>query len=249
MPPAVTRLTIHHEGAGSCTDTNSGRYQGGGYTYGIGCTRWQHFRTVWDSYATLNWNYPDNGGSLDVCISGNRMEQTVTPNDVALIGAAVADARARGYVVDRPDVVAHRNSPGSSTVCPGDHTMAVWADIVAACQAGGAPAPEPPTDKTKGVKLTTVASPRGAGGRVGTAMAVPAFGVVALENGARCQGDTGSGNKHVWANPDKTVQDLKAPLIDIAPTVGGDGRPDGRGFVALYDLGNDQVGTYVVPWA
>lgn len=244
MPNPVSIVTIHHEGAGSCTDTNYSRYSEGGYTYGIGCTNWTHFRDVWSSYATLN----RNGESVDVCVSGNRMVEPFTQNDVALIGQAVADAKARGYVIANPEVVAHRNSPGSSTVCPGDNTMKLWDSIVAACT-GAAPAPVPPSPSPVGSEapLTTVASPHSKAGRQGTARPIPAFGTVALDNGARCEGDTPSGDGYVWLNPDKTVQQLHAPLLDIAATVGSDGKPNGDGFVALYDLDGD-IATYVVPW-
>lgn len=136
MPAPVGLVTVHHEGAGAPTD--SGRYAEGGYTYGIGVTYWTHFRDVWSSYATLNYNHV----SLDLCLSGNRMEYPVYDKDIEIIRGAVTDARSRGYVIDAPEVRAHRNSPGSSTVCPGDHTMQRWADVVAACTAGGPPPPE-----------------------------------------------------------------------------------------------------------
>lgn len=142
----VNRVTIHHQGGGAPTDNSSG-YSHGGYTYGIGSTRWEWFRTVWDSYATLNFN----GESLDICLSGSRGNTDpaypVTDNDIELIRGAVADARARGYVTDHPDVIPHKNSPGSSTACPGDNAMARFDDIEDACQAGSAPPkPEPPED-------------------------------------------------------------------------------------------------------
>lgn len=134
----VDRVTIHHRGGGSPSDVSSD-YSEGGYTYGIGLTRWEWFRDVWHSFATLGFNHV----SVDVCLSGNRMTSPVTDSDIILIRGALADARARGYVVDHPQVVPHRNSPGSATVCPGDFTMNRWADVVAACQAGPPPAPKP----------------------------------------------------------------------------------------------------------
>lgn len=156
MPPPVTLVTVHHEGAGAPSDVARGAH--GGYTYWIGATYFTHLRTVWSSFATLNFN----GSSLDLCLSGNRMEYPVTDGDLNLIRNACADARARGYVVNAPTVRAHRNSPGSGTVCPGDKAMARWSEIVAACTAGGTapPAPGPggddvPKDKDVVDRLVT----------------------------------------------------------------------------------------------
>ena len=247
MPSPVTLVTVHHEGGGSPT-TGSGcsRFAHGGYTYGIGTDGWNRFRDVWSSYATLNYNHV----SLDLCLPGNRMDYVVTDHDLEVIRSACQNARELGYVVSNPTVRAHQNSPGSSTACPGTHTMARWNEVAAACTSAGAPPTSPPTaPQTGGAPLTTVASPKGAQGRVGTARPIPAFGTVALDNGASLQGDVASGTGRVWVNPDRTVQDLHAPLLDIAATVDGHGRPDGRGIVALYDLGNGSIGTYVVPWS
>lgn len=136
----VSLVTVHHQGGGAPTDNASG-YSYGGYTYGIGASRWERFRSVASSYATLNYN----GVSVDVCLSGDRHTgYPVTDADLELIAGAVADARARGEVVDRPTVRAHRDSPGSATACPGNYTMARWSEVVDACTAGGAtPAPKP----------------------------------------------------------------------------------------------------------
>jgi hypothetical protein len=149
-------VTVHHRGGGAPSDDSS-TYSDGGYTFGIGATVWEHFRSVWDSYATLNFN----GESVDICLSGSRGNTDpaypVTDADVELIRGAMADARARGYVVDRPDVIPHRNSPGSSTACPGDNTMARWPEIVEACMAGSVavePEPEPEVIEMQSVTLT-----------------------------------------------------------------------------------------------
>jgi hypothetical protein len=239
----VSLVTVHHRGAGTPSDVV---VDIGGYTYWIGVSRFSHLRTVWRSTATRGFN----GRSLDVCLSGNRMLQGVTANDIALIRNAVADARGRRYVTNNPMVRAHRNSPGSATVCPGSHTMNVWNQIVAACQAGTVPptpppAPPPPPE----VLLTTVASPRVTNGRRGTARPVPAIGAVLLENGASLRGDQPSGRNRVFVNPDPLVRSRNARLIDITPTVGNDGRPDGRGIEELRDLGNNEVGTYTILWS
>jgi hypothetical protein len=134
----VGLVTVHHEGAGTPSDVPRGA--AGGYTYWIGASRYERLRDVWSSFATLGFNHI----SLDVCLSGNRMTSPVTAADLELIRMAVADARNLGYVIGSPVVLAHRNSPGSSTVCPGDRTMARWSEVVAACtRTGPTPAPAP----------------------------------------------------------------------------------------------------------
>ncbi|HZW73559.1 MAG TPA: N-acetylmuramoyl-L-alanine amidase [Caldimonas sp.] len=141
MPSPVSLVTVHHEGAGVPTD-NVGRFAEGGYTYGLGVTSWARFRDVWSSWGTLNFN----GDSVDICLSGNRMDAAVTDSDLELLRAICADARAHGYVVAQPTVRAHKNSPGSGTVCPGDRTMQRWGEVVDACLRGtsGSSAPAPP---------------------------------------------------------------------------------------------------------
>jgi hypothetical protein len=125
---AVARITVHHEGAGVPTDQPRGA--DGGYSYWLGSTTWTRLRPPELSYATLGFNHV----SLDICLSGNRMVQPVTDADIAMIRAVCADARNRDELIDRPTVFAHKFSPGSSTVCPGDQTMLRWPEIVAACQ-------------------------------------------------------------------------------------------------------------------
>lgn len=193
----VSLVTVHHQGGGAPTDNSSG-YSYGGYTYGIGATRWERFRSVWDSYATLNYN----GESVDVCLSGDRHTgYVVTDADVELIRGAVADARARGEVVDRPTVRAHRDSPGSSTACPGNFTMARWPEIVDACTAGSAPAPAP----AKGDAVNITRTPSGRG-----------YWIAAADGGVFAFGDArfyGSMGGH----------ELAAPIVGMAAAPHGDG--------------------------
>lgn len=134
----VSIVTIHHEGAG--TPTNVARGGAMGYTYWIGPAVASRLRSVWVSWATFHFNHR----SLDLCISGDRTNLRITDAEISLIRAAYTDAYARGEVVAAPLVRAHRNSPGSSTACPGNATIARWNDIVAACtKPGPAPAPQP----------------------------------------------------------------------------------------------------------
>jgi hypothetical protein len=148
---AVNLVTIHHEGAGSPSD-NVGRFSEGGYCYGIGVTLYQRFRAPVDNWATLNFN----GQDLTICLSGNRMDYPVTDSDIPLIHGAFMDCYNRGEVTSAPQVRAHRNSPGSSTVCPGDQTMARWNDVANACRVDTPtpPTPKPPEDD----KVTDLAS-------------------------------------------------------------------------------------------
>lgn len=134
----VALVSIHHEGAGKPTDVPRGA--DGGYSVWIGASQWIRLRSPSDSFATLNFNRV----SLDVCLSGDRMVHPVTDNDIRMIHGAFEDYYRRGEVAAQPNVRAHRNSPGSSTVCPGDQTMLRWPDVVAACRHVVAPPPEDP---------------------------------------------------------------------------------------------------------
>jgi len=138
----VDLVTIHHEaGAGKPPTDDVWRFSEGGYTYGIGNTLWQRFRSVSESYATLNYNHV----SLDICLSSDRHTvNDVTDAHLALIHDAFMDSYNRGEVTAQPLVRAHRNSPGSATACPGDFTMARWAEVASACSTAGIQQPEPP---------------------------------------------------------------------------------------------------------
>lgn len=137
----VSLITIHHEGAG--TPIDSARGGAGGYSEWIGDVNGDHvfvaIRTPWQSWGTLHYN----GVSLDICLSGDRDVIPLTDDDIDTLAACVAQARALGWVTDTPLVRAHRNSPGSRTVCPGAHTMARWPDVVRACTKPAAPQPAP----------------------------------------------------------------------------------------------------------
>lgn len=137
---AVNRATIHHQGAGAPND-NYGGFSEGGYSYGIGKTGWSRFRSPYDSWATLNYNHV----SLDVCLSGNRMDYVVTDQDIRWLHEIFMDCYHRNEVVATPEVIPHRNSPGSATVCPGDHTMARWNDVVNQFHLTPGPTPPSPT--------------------------------------------------------------------------------------------------------
>lgn len=148
MPAPVSLVTIHHEGAGAPRDFPGGTWP---YTYWLGSIHWAKIQTPWTSWGTIDYN----GVSLDVVFSGQRQPGIpnspsfpVTDTDLLLLGGLIDDARANGFVVDDPLVRAHRNSPGSNTVCPGDNTMARWSDIVRVCTT----TPAPPTS-VKGKRM------------------------------------------------------------------------------------------------
>lgn len=128
----VTRVTVHHEGAGTPTDVPRGAE--GGYTYWIGPTKWARLRSVSSSFATKYFNHV----SVDVVLSGDRTNIDVTDAEIRMIGECVADARSRGEVVDHPNVYPHNAS--FQTACPGNDTLARFTAISFACQK-----PQPPS--------------------------------------------------------------------------------------------------------
>ena len=193
MPAPVSVCTIHHEGGGKPSDEPRGA--AGGYTYWIGATYWTHLRDVWSSYATIH----HNGISLDLCLSGDRTDIPVTENDLELIRGACADARRRGYVVNAPRTQAHREV--FATACPGNQTIAVWPQVVAATQAGGTS--PPPQSGGTCVDLVRTASGRG-------------YWIAASDGGVFSFGDAvfhGS----MGGKP------LNAPIVGMAATPKGDG--------------------------
>jgi hypothetical protein len=143
---AVSLVTIHHEGAGDPTDDVQ-RFAVGGYSYGIGTTKWVRFRSPYVSWGTLHFNHV----SMDICLSGDRMNHPVTDNDLNLIRGAFLDCHSHGEVVDSPLVRPHRWSPGSSTVCPGDDAMFRFGEITNACRftVPPPPPPKPPVVKVE----------------------------------------------------------------------------------------------------
>lgn len=111
------------------------------------------------------------------------------------------------------------------------------------------PSPSP-SPNSGGYPMGMVQQPnRTKNGRVGTARPVPAFGAIALENGASLAGDRANGKNRIWTSPDKTVQATGNKLIDIAPTLDSKGVPDGKGVVATFVLGPDDIGSYILPWS
>lgn len=128
MSSPVSRVTIHHEGAGSPTD--SARGGGEGYTYWLGTSKFTYLRTPWDSWATKGYNHV----SVDICFSGNRMDHPVTDNDLKILENICRDAKNRGFVVSNPGIYPHQAT--SQTACPGSNTMARWNDVVNAVKRG-----------------------------------------------------------------------------------------------------------------
>jgi hypothetical protein len=123
VPDPLSLVTIHHEGAGDPIEEARGG--DGGYTYWIGITKFTRLRSPFESFATLHFNHK----SVDICLSGNRENAPVTDNDIVLIAQAVADARARGELTDKPTVRQHKET--FNTSCPGQHTVDRWDDILA----------------------------------------------------------------------------------------------------------------------
>lgn len=121
----VSEVFVHHEGAGDPTD-HVDRFGAEGYTIGVGVTQFAFFRTPEDDFATKGHNHT----SLGICLSGNRSVHPVTDADLALVQAAMAEARARGHVTANARVRAHRDV--RPTECPGTNTIARWDDVVAA---------------------------------------------------------------------------------------------------------------------
>lgn len=238
MPAPVELVTIHHEGAGAPRDFPGGAWP---YTYWLGASSWANIQPVWSSWGTLNFN----GVSLDVCLSGQRQPgiagsppYLVTEADVALLRGIIVDARDRGYVVNDPLVRAHRNSPGSSTVCPGDNTMARWSEIVAACTSSTPPQPQPqPPDWSE--PMTTLATGQPSPNkRRATLRPVRGLNIVLGENGGKADGSSPSGDDWTWAPNDPVVKALPpGALIDIC-------KINATTFAALYDLGGNDIGTY-----
>lgn len=139
----VGLITIHHEGAGApCTKAQAQRFSEGGYCYAICTDGWVRFRSPAQNWATFGFNHKD----LTICYSGDRHTgYPLSDNDIKSTHEAFMDCLNRKEVQAQAQVRAHRNSPGSSTVCPGDHTMARWPLVVAACRQG-TPTPVPVPD-------------------------------------------------------------------------------------------------------
>jgi|SRR5262252_779811 len=216
MPPPVSLVTIHHQGGGAPTDNSSG-YSYGGYTYGVGASRWERFRSVWESYATLNFN----GVSLDICLSGDRHTgYPLYDADIERIRGICADARNRREVVDNPQVRDHSQSPGSATACSGNNVRARWAEVVAACQKGAQPSAPP--SQAKGGAMDIVRTPTGRG-----------YYIVAADGGVFCFGDA----KFFGSMGGKK---LNAPVVDMAVKPKGDGY-----FLAAADGGIFMFGNCV----
>ena len=238
-------MVQHHEGAGK---PRNGVYLPH-YCYIIGDTEW-HMRS--DLVAP---NAPKPGGDTSVldfnriivsaCLTGNRNDYPVTDLDLEMMIEIGNDAKSRGWLVDFPNVMPHNQMPGNGGECPGTMVMARWPEIKYAYQKHPVPVP-----KQGGVVLTTVVSPQkgNPAGRVPTARPIPELGAIMLENGAALKGDTQSGGNRIWISNDPAVKATGNKLVDIAPTCTA-GKPDGKGVVALFDLGNNVVGTYQLEWS
>lgn len=193
----------------------------------------------------------NNARSHAICAMGNFENETPTPALLDGIASCVLWLAAQRAIATPVITGPHTDAPGNATACCGRNLIAqIGAINQRAAGGGGGTAPAPAPD-TGGGPLTAIASPQrgNPAGRTPTARPVPALGAILLENGAALSGDKPSGANRVWTSSDAAVQAAGNKLLDIAPTIGADGRPDGRGVVALFDLGNNQVGTYTLPWS
>ena len=194
----------------------------------------------------------NNSRSHAICAMGNFETQTPTNALIDSIASCVLWLSAQRAIATARITGPHRDAPGNSTACCGRNLIARIGDINAIVAGGPAPGPTPPPTPTPtgGAPLTTVAQNRVRNGRRATARPIPAFGTIQLDNGASLRGDssTSDPNVRIWANNDPQIRATNAPLLDIVPTVDGNGRPDGRGIVALYQL-SGQVATYEILWS
>lgn len=144
----VDLVTIHHEGSlanGGAPTDQVDRCREGGYTCGLGETLFERWRAPADAYATLNFNGED---WCPVYTGDHHTGTHLRDRDIELLHDAYMDAFNRGEVTAAPLVRAHRNSPGSATACPGDFTIARWAEVEAACR----PGTQPPDNEPVGGK-------------------------------------------------------------------------------------------------
>jgi hypothetical protein len=238
-------IVEHHEGDGK---PRNGVYLPH-YSYIIGLDEWHLRSDLVDPAAPKPGGDTSTGDFnrtvIGVCATGQRQTgipdspaYPVTNTDIQIRVEIGNDARKRGWLVDYPNVVPHKDMPGNSTACPGDLTLQRWAEIKNAYQAHPVPVPQ-----QGGVLLTTVASPQkgNPSGRVPTARPIPELGAILLENGASLKGDSPSGHNRVWLSNDAAVKANGNKLIDITPAF--------NGVIALFDLGNGQTGTYQLEWS
>jgi hypothetical protein len=189
-----------------------------------------------------------NERSHALCVMGNF--ETDRPSSMLLdvLAELVAWGNGAGYwpaAITGP----HRDASGNATACCGRYLIEQIPEIN---RRAGSSSSSPPAGATGGgALLTTVASPQAGkpAGRTPTARPVPELGCILLENGAALRGDKASGANRVWTSTDAGVIAAGNRLVDIAATVDGNGRPDGAGVVALFDLGSNQVGTYRLEWS
>lgn len=185
----------------------------------------------WVTRSAANGTTASNGHLWSVCYLGGPGVRFTPEARQSLLSLCQAGARRAPAVAL---VVPHRTVQGVSTACPGAEGVAVarWLQDNLHNQ----DIPDVEEDD-----VTIVAQPKPASfrGRTPTARAVPALGVVLLENGARLTGDKPSGKNHTWRDPQVPA---RGKLIGIAA------RPDGKGIVGLYDLGQGETATYEGFW-
>lgn len=208
---AVVRKTIHHEGVGAPDDSPRGA--AGGYSVWIGPTTWTFLRPPDISFATYGYNHV----SMDICLSGNRMEWPVLDTELALITDAVASYVLRDWVTSTALTYPHGTlypppppypSGSSPSQCPGILTIDRWPDVVRAASPGVNVTPTPPNIDITGARMIARTSTGKGYWIVDSTGAVFAYGDAKYHGGA-------NGGK------------LNAPITGIAAT------PDDGGYWLL----------------
>lgn len=135
----VSKVVVHHEGAGVPRDGTDLGYAG--YTVEITPTIYRILRAPDRDFATKDWNHR----VASIVFTGDRTSHPLSFTEIFLFHAACADLMARNWLTRDCTAVPHRWSPGSATACPGQKVIDVWPTLVA--QLVPVPAPiAPPRD-------------------------------------------------------------------------------------------------------
>ena len=237
----VGRVTIHHEGAGAPTE-NVGRFlDAEDYSIGIGHATFRVARSPSESFIT---NGQGGKRSLQVCLSGDRRFHAVTDSDIELVGQAVAEARARGWVSDAPEVFVHGDT--DATECPGTHVHERRDDLEAACHASSplhlTASAAPVAPKVRPTFAPALRLPPVVAGHkdpeAGGAWVLAEDGAVFSFGGAR---HAGGANGRSW------FKGRKAARIE-PPFFGEQGRVDGQPVPCVYVIISESGHRFALPF-